>query len=226
MPGPHGGYDSTTRERWECRYCKKNTLDDRALKLSLKECASCNREHQVCAKCFRDYIGKVYSEFPAYEVKLRKCPKEGTLMIEPIDRFLYKYHFLSNFFPASVNFEGLSYPTVEHAYQAAKTFDPKERERIQGYPKPGQAKRRGKKVALRPDWEKVKFQIMEDLVRQKFTSNRNLSAWLLETGDRPLIEMNTWGDRIWGVDPQGVGENHLGKILMKVRAELRKSKKD
>jgi hypothetical protein len=222
MPGPHGGYDPNTRERWECRYCKKNTLDERTLKLSLKECASCDRLHQVCSKCFRDSIGKVYSAFPNYEVKLRKCPKEGAIMSEPIDRFLYKYHFLSNFFPSAVTFEKLSYPTIEHAYQAAKTLDPVERERIRNYEKPGQAKRRGKKVVLRTDWEQIKFKIMEDLVRQKFTDNSNLRSWLLETGDRPLIEMNTWGDRIWGVDEQGVGENHLGRILMKVRDELRK----
>lgn len=222
MPGPHGGYDPTTHERWQCRYCKKDTLNERSIKLSFKACASCENEHQVCAKCFRDSIGKVYGEFPNHEAKLRKCPAGG-IMIEPIDRFMYNHHFLSNFYPASVDFEGLSFPTIEHAYQAAKTLDPVERIRIRNYEKPGQAKRRGKKVVLRPDWEAVKFKIMEDLVRQKFTGNRNLKALLLETGDRPLIEMNTWGDRIWGVDEHGVGENNLGKTLMKIRAELQKS---
>lgn len=221
MPGPHGGFDPATRERWECRYCKKNTLDERTLKLSLKKCASCARLHQACTKCFRDSIGKVYSTFPNYEVKLRKCPSGG-IMSEPIDKFLYDYHFLSNFHVSEVTFDGLVYPTIEHAYQAAKTLDLKERERIQHYAKPGQAKRRGKKVLLRSDWETIKFSIMEDLVRQKFSKSGHMRESLLKTGDRPLIEMNTWGDRIWGVDEHGVGENNLGKTLMKVRAELQK----
>lgn len=221
MSGPHGGFDPATKERWQCRYCKQDSLSERTLKLELKDCAGCAREHQVCLPCFSKSLGKVFGEFPAYVAKLRKCPQDG-LLIEPIDAFRGHYRFLSNYFSASVTYDGLLFPTVEHAYQATKTLDPEERERIRSYEKPGQAKRRGKKVVLRPDWEAVKFPLMEDLVSQKFTKNGHLGNALLATGDRPLIEGNTWGDRIWGVDEQGVGENHLGRILMKVRDELRK----
>ena len=73
---------------------------------------------------------------------------------------------------------------------------------------------------MRADWEQVKFQVMEDCVRYKFTHHPDLRVALLATGDAELIEGNDWGDRIWGVY-QGQGENRLGKILMKIRAELR-----
>lgn len=230
MPGPHGGFDPATRERWQCRYCKQDSLSERTLKLELKECAGCDREHQVCLPCFSKSLGKVFGEFPEYVAKLRGCPKDG-ILIEPIDSFRGHCRFLSNYYPVSIDFEGASYTTVEHAYQAAKTLNPLDRERIRNYAKPGEAKKRGKCVVLRPDWEAVKFQIMTDLVRRKFMDGSGgfrqnpgyLRNALLKTGDRPLIEGNTWGDRIWGVDENGVGENHLGKILMQVRVELRKT---
>jgi hypothetical protein len=134
--------------------------------------------------------------------------------------FFEEYRFLSNFYPAKVEFDGLEYSSTEHAYQAAKTDDPAERRRIRETQKFGEAKRLGKKVKIRPDWEKVKFEVMEDLVRQKFTKHKELKEKLLETGDQYLEETNTWGDKIWGVC-KGVGQNHLGKILMKIRGELR-----
>lgn len=67
----------------------------------------------------------------------------------------------------------------------------------------------------------MKDGIMEEIVRAKFTQNQELKAQLLSTGDAILIEGNTWNDRYWGVDVRsGVGKNHLGKILMKIRLEL------
>ena len=87
---------------------------------------------------------------------------------------------------------------------------------------PSNAKRRGRHVQLRKDWESVKNGIMEEIVRAKFIQNLELKAQLLSTGDAILIEGNTWNDRYWGVDVRsGVGKNHLGKILMKIRSELR-----
>jgi ribA/ribD-fused uncharacterized protein len=131
-----------------------------------------------------------------------------------------EYRFLSNFYPAAVEFEGLTYPTVEHAYQSAKTLDTNERKRIAALPTPSDAKREGRKLKLREDWERVKFDVMERCVRYKFTRNDELRAKLLATGDAVLEEGNDWGDQVWGV-VNGVGENRLGKILMKVRDELR-----
>ena len=75
---------------------------------------------------------------------------------------------------------------------------------------------------MRKDWEQVKDRIMEEIVRAKFSQNEELKEQLLATGDAQLVEGNRWNDRYWGVDIRsGVGENHLGKILMKVRSELR-----
>jgi ribA/ribD-fused uncharacterized protein len=117
-----------------------------------------------------------------------------------------------------VEFEDYVYPSVEHAYQAAKTLDPKEREYFLQNVRPGLAKLKGKEVTLRPDWDSVKLKVMYDLVKQKF-STEPTRTMLLNTGDAELIEGNTWGDTFWGVF-RGRGENHLGKILMQVRNEL------
>ena len=137
-----------------------------------------------------------------------------------IDSFSGPYRFLSNFWPAKVEFEGIVYPSAEHAYQSAKTMDMAERRRIAAITEPGDAKRAGRALRQRADWEAVKLSVMETCVRDKFTRNADLRDKLLGTGDAYLEEGNTWNDRFWGVC-NGEGENHLGKILMNVRAELR-----
>ena len=139
-----------------------------------------------------------------------------------IAEFQGEYRFLSNFWPAEVTYNGITYPTAEHAYQASKTLDTDARRRIAALPTPAQAKAEGRKLALRDDWETAKFVVVEDVVRLKFTTHADLRDKLLATGDTPLEEGNTWGDRTWGVY-QGQCDNRLGKILMKVRDELRAS---
>lgn len=138
-----------------------------------------------------------------------------------IDLFRGPHRFLSNFQEAEVEFEGVVYPTTEHAYQAAKTLIPVERQYIAQLTTPGEAKRAGRKVTKRPDWEQVNLAIMEGLNYQKFSQYPHLRAKLLATGDAELIEGNTWGDIFWGVC-RGVGLNHLGRILMRVRDRVRK----
>src|SRR5262245_40548867 len=135
-----------------------------------------------------------------------------------IKKFRNEYAFLSNFSPSRITLDGASYPTIEHAYQAAKTLDPRERAGIAGLASPVMAKRAGRRVKLRPDWEQVKIELMEDLVRRTF-DDPDLAAKLLATGEEELVEGNTWGDRFWGVC-RGVRRNELGKILMRVRSEL------
>ena len=136
-----------------------------------------------------------------------------------ITAFKDKHRFLSNFTPAKVEFDGVQYDTVEHAYQAAKTIDKGEREKIRAACAPGVAKRLGQKVTIRPDWEQIKVKVMYDLVSEKFSRYPVLKQFLLDTGSEEIIEGNHWNDTFWGVC-NGVGENHLGKILMKVREEL------
>lgn len=136
-----------------------------------------------------------------------------------IDSFSGEYSFMSNFYYSEVEYEGVIYPTVEHAFQSAKTSDMETKKRfLSGTP--SQAKWRGKRVSLRPDWEIVKIPIMYVLVKDKFTRNAELKQKLLNTGDEELIEGNHWGDRFWG-KVKGSGRNELGKILMQVRSEFK-----
>lgn len=137
-----------------------------------------------------------------------------------ISSFQGNYRFLSNFWLADVVFEGETYRSNEHAYVAAKTLDPAVRDQVRLVFFPGHVKKLGRQIQLRADWEQIKLQVMEDLVRYKFTHHPNLANELHRTGDQMLIEGNTWGDTFWGMC-RGRGENHLGKILMKVREELR-----
>jgi ribA/ribD-fused uncharacterized protein len=138
-----------------------------------------------------------------------------------IDQFTGDYDFLSNFHPSPIEVDGIVYSTVEHAFQAAKTFDLEEKQAVAQAATPGIAKRKGRKVQLRPDWEQVKVGIMEELVRLKFTTHATQREQLLATGDAELVEGNTWKDTFWGVC-RGKGRNALGKILMKVRSDLAK----
>lgn len=136
-----------------------------------------------------------------------------------IDSFSGAYHFLSNFSAAEVWLDGMSFPTVEHAYQAAKTFDIRARVKIQHADTPNEAKKLGRKVTLREDWEEVKDEVMYKLLRQKFSQHPTLSQQLVATGDQQLMEGNWWGDRYWGVC-RGQGKNMLGVLLMQVRTEI------
>ena len=137
-----------------------------------------------------------------------------------IDRFAGEFAFLSNFFNIPVYYNGLLYQNSEAAFQAQKTLDSEERKRFSTM-NPSEAKRAGKSVELREDWEYVRDDIMFDIVLSKFASNPFLKKLLFTTGDEELVEGNTWNDTYWGVC-NGKGENHLGKILMKVREVLSK----
>lgn len=136
-----------------------------------------------------------------------------------IDSFRGPYRFLSNFYPATIELHDIEYPTVEHAYQAAKGIDGKAREYVRQAPTPGEAKRRGRDILKRGDWDEIKLGVMENLLRQKFASEP-LRSMLLATGNQELVEGNNWGDRFWG-RCGGEGENHLGELLMKIRSDLR-----
>jgi len=138
-----------------------------------------------------------------------------------ITSFFGQYRFLSNFWPVRVVFDRVGYNSVENAYQAAKTLNLDQRAEFV-YCSQVEAKRLGSFVTIRDDWQQVKFDIMFDLLQQKF-SNPTLRARLLQTGSEQLIEGNTWDDRIWGcvwVDDRWIGQNRLGKMLMQIRREI------
>jgi len=141
---------------------------------------------------------------------------------DPIDKFAGRYRWLSNFWPAEVEYDGVRYPTTEHAFQAAKTENLGQRRHVRKARGPGEAKRLGRQVSLRPGWEAMKDGVMLDINRQKFR-DPDLREKLLATGDAQLVEGNHWGDMYWGV-VDGRGANRLGKILMQIRDEIRKER--
>ena len=136
-----------------------------------------------------------------------------------IDRFHGHYAFLSNFHPSPLEYRSIVYPTVEHGFQAMKSTSPDDRHRIARLATPGEAKRAGRRLALRPDWDDIRDDVMLHLVSKKFTDHPGLGQLLLATGDAELIEGNTWGDAYWGVC-NDIGRNQLGHTLMYVRARL------
>ncbi len=145
--------------------------------------------------------------------------------MDKIDSFSGEHRFLSNFWYHPIRMGGEMYPTNEHAFQAAKTLQSKEREHIRLANTPGDAKHLGRVMTLRKDWEEVKLEVMYRINRQKFRYNEELKDKLLSTLGSELVEGNHWGDTFWGVC-DGVGENHLGKILMRIRSELKAERAD
>lgn len=148
-----------------------------------------------------------------------------------IGPFRDEYRWLSNFWFAEITIgahtpwnDPLIYvfksKTNEHAYQALKAQHKSDFLWICAKDMPGQAKRGGKEITLRADWDEVKLDIMYDINRAKYTQHRDLRAKLINTGEEELVEVNSWFDTFWGVC-NGKGENHLGKILMRIREELK-----
>lgn len=149
--------------------------------------------------------------------------RENLLMITDLRG---PYRWLSNFHAMDIVFEGETYASSEHAYQAAKV-PPEARApfREPTLTCPG-VKQLGGTVPLSEDWEDVKLGIMETILRDRFSRHDELQRLLLATGDEVLVEGNAWCDRFWGVSPpppDGTGENHLGRLLMQIRGELRKT---
>jgi len=140
-----------------------------------------------------------------------------------IPAFRGEYRFLSNFYPSTIAVGHSQWPTAEHLFQARKTLDEGWQEKIRTAESAAVAKRLGREAPLREDWESIKYVVMEDVLRRKFI-NTDLSKALTMTGNRLLVEGNTWCDQVWGscqcdkhvsID----GQNALGIILMRVRLE-------
>ena len=128
----------------------------------------------------------------------------------------------SNFARYPISFDGLEWPTSEHAYQAQKFLDPDLRERVRACATPKDAAKMGRDPTnpLREDWEAVMLDVMRRVVRAKFTQSPYLREQLLLTGDEEIAE-HTANDSFWADGGTGFGQNWLGKILMELRAELR-----
>ena len=140
-------------------------------------------------------------------------------MTEPIKGFKDEYRFLSNFWPVRIVYAGMVYRSVEHAYQASKCKDESDRLKVALAPSPGEAKRLGRMMKKRKDWDEVRVDIMYELNKRKY-ENPELRNMLLATGDAYLEETNNWYDRFWGVC-KGEGRNQLGEILMNIRDKIK-----
>lgn len=137
-----------------------------------------------------------------------------------INSFRDDFFFLSNMYPTPINYNGNQYNSSEAAFQAAKCRNPEDMAQFLTL-EAHKAKKVGRRVLLRQDWEDVKIEIMEQILREKF-SNEELKKLLIDTYPSELIEGNTWNDTFWGVDIKtGKGQNNLGKLLMKIRDEMR-----
>lgn len=133
------------------------------------------------------------------------------------------YYFLSNFYRTQFAWDFWHcWDSAEAAFQSAKCLIEEERCKFTDISlSPNEAKRMGRRVQLRSDWEQVKDGIMEEIVHEKFFQIKPLARKLIATGDAELVEGNTWGDTYWGIDLHTMqGQNKLGKILMKIRDEL------
>ena len=143
-----------------------------------------------------------------------------------ISHFRDEYAFLSNFYPCEIDHRGRHYMSVEAAYQASKCLDWHLGAQFESL-SPPEARKLGRKIPLRPDWEKEKDRIMRVLIQATFMGNHDLQSKLLQTGDAELVEENTWHDNHFGncicsKCADVPGENVLGKELMRIREKLRK----
>jgi ribA/ribD-fused uncharacterized protein len=132
-----------------------------------------------------------------------------------------KYRFLSNFYMRPQECRGVVWPSNEHFFQGMKTDDATWRERVRNCINAGKAKQLGKKVPLIPNWDTVKFDIMREGLRAKF-SHPDLRASLIATGEADLYEDSPY-DKIWGTGTlmgRGPGKNLMGALLVELRKEL------
>lgn len=149
------------------------------------------------------------------------------MMMKMIDKFDGEFAFLSNFYPSAISDGYTTFPTVEHYFQACKCEYMDDYDAIAAAPTPGQAKRLGRQAVLRDDWEQNKLNVMETALRKKFAIPE-LREKLLATGDAYLVEGNFWHDNTWGdcgceKCKHTHGQNNLGKLLMKIRTDIRES---
>jgi ribA/ribD-fused uncharacterized protein len=160
---------------------------------------------------------------------------KSRLQPDEIREFDGEWAALSNFAPSPINMitvtatdhVSICYPTAEHAYQAYKSRAVSDRQRVAGAKTAGEAKRMGRSIPLRENWDYIKFKVMQDVLEAKFSQNPVLRADLLRTGNAILVEGNHWHDQIWGSctcpkHAQVSGQNALGVLLMYQRLLLQR----
>ena len=189
-------------------------LDDSEIIKELDDYIKLEKENRIKREKLLEKIWKKVVE---------RVRKEEEELKKAIKQFRGEYSFLSNFYGCTINYQGYTYKNNEAAFQAQKDLSKCELFTNLSGPKARALGRDSRKIHLRSDWEKVKYQIMEELIKCKFGQNPELKEKLLETGERLLIEGNTWKDTYWGVY-KGKGQNNLGKILMNLRKSYQTEK--
>ncbi len=139
--------------------------------------------------------------------------------------FFYEstYYLFSNFSAHAIEYNGVLYKTSEHAYQATKFDDKKLRNEIILSRSPLEAKNTAYKYKdfIKKDWHDVKVKIMYEIVKTKVLQHKEVKDVLMNTKNDEIIE-NSPIDYFWGCGKDKTGQNQLGKILMKIRDELKK----
>lgn len=144
-------------------------------------------------------------------------------MTDRIYGFQGEYRWLSNFWEHPIECAGLTWRCGEGLYQAGKSQNPDEQLRFVNL-SGRQAKHQGRRIYVQPHWWRLKLDHMKLVIDHKF-NDEQMAVLLLATGDQEIIEANTWNDTFWGVRAHdGFGQNHLGKIIMNKRKELRDGK--
>lgn len=216
---------------WICAYCQEHTP---TFDLPPARCPSCGASAAPGSTPGYDYrctcLPGNYAEGCPVGHEAGNHRTVPDIPYNRIDSFRGKFAFLSNFYPVidrqtvglpiAVLYDGILYPTSEHAFAAAKTLIPEARAWVGAASTPGEAKARGRQVPLRPSWDDIRRGIMFAVCLDKFARNRHLGRALIATGNAELVEGNTWGDTYWGVC-NGRGQNVLGSVLTDVRAVLR-----
>ena len=139
---------------------------------------------------------------------------------EPYDA----YGYFCNLSDHPIVFDGLTWPSVEHCYQAQKHADLAYRERIRHAATCREAIALGRNEASgsyrKDEWMDIRLDVMRQVVFAKFSQHIDLKEKLLATGDAYLSE-HTDNDFFWGDGLNGTGKNWLGRIIMEVREQLR-----
>ena len=218
-------------ENWDLPCIKGDTITDESVVCELFRLAATSHPAQtfyqkmlsnlVCAGYIRS--ASICPPNPAYPKQYRDLwLAEG--IRDAVGFYPREFYCLDNFSPFAVRYDGELYATAEAAYQGQKFYytHPEIEEQIRFATSPHDAKRIADehRELCRPDWDELKQLIMEDILRGKLSQHAYVRKKLLETGDMPIVEDSPY-DYFWGIGFDRTGENHLGKIWMKLRAELR-----
>jgi ribA/ribD-fused uncharacterized protein len=147
-----------------------------------------------------------------------------------IKKFTGDWAFLSNFYAWEADWNGIIFPTSEHAFQAAKCTNSQDMTKIYKAKTPKKAKFFGRSVGIRADWDTFRVHAMKEILTSKFTMNKEHGIYLLSTSGANLVEGNYWHDNFWGdcycgrLACESPGKNFLGRLLMGIREEIWYSK--